>query len=161
MYYQKVELIRHLIRCNATAVWLFIRIPKQLQGSASLRRGTHYVKEEKSWNRPWRWYGPNDPVSLATSVRRAQLARRTALHHIPTAKHGPLKRSSNARRSSKTQARGWVCCRKRANSRRYQNHTGNYEQWIANYQQTLRNLAQCGIRTVCYNFMPVLYWTLY
>ncbi|AKI69317.1 hypothetical protein BFF47_12740 [Shigella sp. FC1764] len=51
--YQKVELIRHLIRCNATAaVWLFIRIPKQLQGSASLCCGTHYVKEEKSWNRP-------------------------------------------------------------------------------------------------------------
>lgn len=38
-------------------------------------------------------------------------------------------------------------------------HTGNYEQWIANYQQTLRNTAQCGIRTVCYNFMPVLDWT--
>ncbi|EGO8889095.1 hypothetical protein DSH45_23475 [Escherichia coli] len=53
MSYQKVELIRHLIRCNATAaVWLFIRIPKQLQGSASLCCGTHYVKEEKSWNRP-------------------------------------------------------------------------------------------------------------
>ncbi|PTN23880.1 hypothetical protein A7589_19370 [Escherichia sp. MOD1-EC6475] len=53
MSYQKVELIRHLIRCDATAVvWLFIRIPKQLRGSASLRCGTHYVKEEKSWNRP-------------------------------------------------------------------------------------------------------------
>ncbi|XNM61575.1 mannonate dehydratase [Escherichia coli] len=38
-------------------------------------------------------------------------------------------------------------------------HTGNYEQWIANYQQTLRNLAQCGIRTVRYSFMPGADWT--
>lgn len=38
-------------------------------------------------------------------------------------------------------------------------HTGNYEQWIANYPADSAQLAQCGIRTVCYNFMPVLDWT--
>jgi mannonate dehydratase len=38
-------------------------------------------------------------------------------------------------------------------------HSGQVATWIANYQQSIRNLAACGIDTVCYNFMPILDWT--
>tara|TARA_R110000744_G_scaffold22171_7_gene57060 strand:- start:432 stop:1628 length:1197 start_codon:yes stop_codon:yes gene_type:complete len=112
----------------------------------------------------WRWFGPNDPVSIADVRQTGATDVVSALHTIPTGEvwptdqiqaHKALIEKDNNLQSTLV----WSVVESipvhediklgRDNNQRY------VDAWIA----SMENLAKCGIKTICYNFMPVIDWT--
>lgn len=110
----------------------------------------------------WRWYGPYDRITLPEIAQTGASGIVTALHEIPYGEVWPEELIAD-RQAEIAEDGGlglhWNVVESLPIHEDIKRGEGDLERLFANYRQSMRNLAACGITTICYNFMPLLDWT--
>jgi mannonate dehydratase len=113
----------------------------------------------------WRWFGPADLASIDDIVQAGAEGVVTALHHVPNGvvwsaeEIGKRQQQIRARKDGTPSGIAWDVIESLPVSEDIKKQKGDWREHVANYKQSLRHVAAAGLRTVCYNFMPVLDWT--
>ncbi len=106
----------------------------------------------------WRWFGPGDPVTLADAIQAGATGIVSSLHHLPDGVAWPADEVARHRERIAGAGSEWAVVESIPVCNEIRTRTANRSQYVANYKASLRAVAAAGIRTVCYNFIPLVDW---
>ena len=105
-----------------------------------------------------RWFGPTDAIALQDIRQCGVSGIVTALHQIPVGEIWTIEDIQERQELIKAAGMEWTVIESLPVHEEIKRACGNFKQYIENYKISLRNIAQCGIKVITYNFMPILDW---
>lgn len=107
----------------------------------------------------WRWFGPNDPVTLSHARQAGVDGIVTALHEIYDGRVWTPEQIADRRATIEAAGMHWSVCESIPVHSSIKLRTGPWRRYIDAWKDSLANLGRGGVPVVCYNFMPVVDWT--